>query len=157
LTRERRNGWPSQSLVERIARKGCHFVAKAHSRSRDPDLEFRISFSVAEDMLLDSWQLIQKHMYNSLKNVKTNINKQFSENDVILCSYHLKTLMLWAVEEKPSQFWSNECYSTSMTQLICELAEWFIDRRCPSYFLPTNNIFDHIEGNDTVEKLVLFF
>jgi len=154
LTRERRNGWPSQSLVKRIARKGCHFVAKAHSRSRNPDLEFRFSFSVAEDMLLDSWQPIQIHMYNSLKNVKTNINKQFSENDVILCSYHLKTLMLWAVEEKPSQFWSDKYYSTSMKQLICELAEWFIDRRCPCYFLPNNNIFDHIEGNDSVGKLV---
>jgi len=41
-----------------------------------------------------------------------------------------------------------------MKQLICELVEWFIDRHCPCYFLPNNNIFDHIEGNDSVGKLV---
>jgi len=64
----------------------------------------------------------------------------------------LKTLMLWAVEEK--HFWSDNCFHASMKHLICELVELFIDRRCPNYFMLTSNLFSHIEKNDQVGKLV---
>jgi len=64
-------------------------------------------------LLVDSWTTPQRDIYRKLKDVQTEINKRFIEDKDILCSCHLKTLMLWAAEDKPPEFWLETCILTS--------------------------------------------
>ena len=62
--------------------------------------------------------------------------------------------MHWAEEDKPPEFWSDACIDSSIMQLFYELIQWFIDRSCPHYSIVANNMLDHIEDTDKVNKLV---
>ena len=50
-TRQRPSGWPSEQLIQSIIAGGCHVVPTSHPKSRNPDVEWRYSFSVAERTL----------------------------------------------------------------------------------------------------------
>jgi len=64
-----------------------------------------------------------------------------------ICSYTMKTLMLWACENKPPSFWSKNAITASVTELLSELIEWLIDGRCQNYFIPSNNMFEYPMGD----------
>ena len=59
----------------------------------------------------------------------------------------MKTLMLWACENKPSSFWSKNSITISVTELLSELIEWLIDGRCQNYFIPSKNMFEYPMGD----------
>ena len=64
-------------------------------------------------------------------------------SDVTLCTYHLKTLMFWACEER-SEFWDERQMKSPIRALLDRLMLWMIERRCPNYFISSNNMMDHI-------------
>ena len=47
----------------KLKSEGCHLVGVAHANSSNPDLEFRISFSVAEKLLIRTWTTKQMKLY----------------------------------------------------------------------------------------------
>lgn len=154
IARERPNGWPSKSLVTRCQKAGCHLVSAAHKFS--PQNEFRISFSLAETLLLNNWEYTQTHIYIVLKRIKSLIEQRlvteagFSKDDLILKSYHLKTLMLWHCEDKKPEFWKIENVFKAASYLVLKLVGWLIERRCDNYFIRTNNMFDHIPDHNPI-------
>lgn len=154
ITRKRPHGWPSVSMVKKCTRLGCHFVSAAHRHSSNPDIEFRYSFSLAEKELIESWLPVQKYIYAHLKHVKVCINTHVADERKILCSYHLKTLMLWSCENKFPSFWATSEILVLMKQLLLEIIEWLIDRRCFNYFIRDNNMFDHITDTEELQRLV---
>ena len=62
IDRERRSKWPPEEMIREIVSKGCRIVHKPHPSSRDPDAEFRFSFSVAEVTLFDALSVDQKNV-----------------------------------------------------------------------------------------------
>lgn len=148
LTRERCHDWPSRSLIRICQRRGCHIVAAAHKSSKNPDSEFRYSFSLAERELIRSWKPTQKYICRQLKQIKSYINKHFKADEVILNSYHLKTLMLWSCEEKSPDFWEPQQVVDSTRQLLCELIEYLVHGQCYNYFIRDNNMLDHVGQTD---------
>jgi hypothetical protein len=158
VTRTRRHGWPPQSLVDQVVQNGCHFVAVGHKHSLRPETEFRFSFSSAERLLVQSWLPIQKYIYSAIKliGLKTHSNEYMGAKYTHLCSYYVKTLMLWSCEEKPPEFWAENQQESSVQQLLYELIECLIDRRCPNYFLRENNMMDHISQDEDLSEVVCF-
>src|SRR6218665_1144830 len=59
--RPRRNGWPSSDTISEVVRNGCHVVYVQHRACRDDELQWRLSFSVAEVILLHSWTRSEEH------------------------------------------------------------------------------------------------
>ena len=67
IDRPRHNGWPSQQDIENIVSFGCHLVPKGHPLSRMTSFEWRLSFSVAERMLVWSFNHTQMQCYALMK------------------------------------------------------------------------------------------
>ncbi|XP_052683549.1 uncharacterized protein LOC128163905 [Crassostrea angulata] len=92
--------WPPVHVVNEIVNNGCHFVAIGHRLGNHADDEWRISFSQAENRLVYSMNHTQFLTYGLLKLfLKEIINEGLREEDRLLCSYHMKTVVFWAIQQ----------------------------------------------------------
>ena len=144
VTRWRHFGWPSEALVNRVVGAGCHFVDVAHKLSPNPDVEYRFSFSKAEKTLTDSWTPGQRRMYGVLRLVKRRIDEVRGKGNAMICTYFFKTLMFWSSEEQPEEFWNDNSLVESFVVTLSRLVDWIAGKNCPNYFIPANNMMDHI-------------
>ena len=144
LIRERKNGWPDAEMVSEVKQGGCDLVPVAHRDHKNDKLQWRISFSRAEIILIRSWTVIQKVVYHMLRYFAKQqlIKKEWRNGNEIICNYHLKTLMLWACEEKSSDWWNSNCVIEICSQLLQTMVLWLAKKQCPHYFIEEWNLFD---------------
>src|SRR6218665_2013880 len=80
------------------------------------------------------------------------MEKSCPKEDEVLCTYHLKTLMLWTCEETLPDWW----ISCSAIEICCELLkrllEWIKRRYCPNYFISEANLFYASWDSTKLEK-----
>ena len=153
--RQRTYGWPDSATVGSVVSDGCDLVCAAHHLCRQDELmskrQFRMSFSRAEIVLLNSWMPVQQIVYHMLRTfVKT---KQLTDNadaddtgPGTVSNYHIKTLMLWACELKSRSWWTDDLNLVRIcVELLHTLAIWLTDARCQHYFINNCNLFDRFE------------
>jgi len=110
-TRNRHHGWPDQPTINLVVSGACHVVGAVHPSCRDDHWEskyqWRLSFSRAEVILLNSWTPVQQIVYHMLRMIlKLKVFSEINEKgNLKFSNYHLKTEMLWACEQNPSTFW----------------------------------------------------
>ncbi|XP_069104459.1 uncharacterized protein [Argopecten irradians] len=75
ITRTRMHGWPSQTLIDKIVKGGCHLVPVGDKCSEDTFLQWRISLAVAEKCLVHSFSYVQVKVYTLLKYFLKQIKK----------------------------------------------------------------------------------
>ena len=124
--------------AENIIRDGCHIVLVAHPRSKQLNLEFRISFLVAEKYLIQYWNKSQMNIYFLCKEL---FNKFFITGQDLekgLCSYFAKTILFWMIERYPKEFWTENSTLTILSQFIDDLRTNVKGKSCPNYFVPNN-------------------
>jgi len=70
-TRHRNYGWPDSATVDRIVSNGCDVVRVAHRQCRQHEWmgerQWRLSFSRAEIVLINSWLPVQQIVYHMLR------------------------------------------------------------------------------------------
>lgn len=143
--RRRLHEWPRKSDMEKVVNSGCYLVGKAHQNNPNDTTQWRLSFSNAEIVLIDSWNDVQKYIYHVLRLIKNEAVKTCGgDGSSVMCTYYLKTAMLWACEEKPPEFWEESNIERSVSELLCQVIVWLIDRNCPNYFIPSNNMINHL-------------
>jgi len=151
-TRHRNYGWPDSATVDLVVNNGCDVVGVAHRQCRQHEWmgehQFRLSFSRAEIVLINSWMPIQQIVYHMLRFfVKTEgladtYRPTFESNN-----YHIKTLMLWACELKSSNFWTNDQNLIRIcVELLHALSVWLNHARCQHYFINDCNLIDKTFG-----------
>ena len=145
-TRSRPSGWPAKELVKRVVDSGCHFVQKPHQSHPKDSTECSFSFSIAELVLIQSWSSHQKYIYHLLRKVKNMLQRNC--NLTTLHTYNFKTLMLWESEKQDSSFWDPVNTSAALEMLLTRMVEWMEDTCCPNYFIPGNNMWDHLPRVD---------
>src|SRR6218665_3510968 len=140
--RPRNNGWPTSETISEVVRNGCHVVYSQHRCFRDDTYQWRLSFSIAEVILLHSWTKTQQIVYHLLRFFAKRelIKKDFPKEDEVLCTYHLKTLMLWTCEEKPPEWWDSSSVIARCCELLNILSDWLNQRHYPNYFIPEANL-----------------
>ena len=124
--------------TENITKAGCHIVPIAHPKSSNPDLEFRMSFSVAERFLIQNWNKKQIDIYFLCKEL---FNKFFSTDHNLekgLCSYFAKTIIYWMNEQSSIDFWTNNSIISILGQFFDLLRAYIANKSCPNYFIPNN-------------------
>src|SRR6218665_1875691 len=141
--RTRNNGWPTTTTICKVMQNGFHVVYAQHRSCRDDKYQFRLSFSFAEAILLQSWTKTQQIVYHLLRFFAKRelIQKDWPKEDEVLCTYHLKTLMLWSCEEKPPEWWDSSSAIAICCELLKKLLEWLKKGYCPNYFIPEANLF----------------
>lgn len=100
-----RTVWPSPELISEIVSCGVLFVPIGCKGSVNENLEWRISFSVAEKILIFSFSYSQLLCYALLKLLFKEIIEKQEDLKGLLCSYFLKTLMFWILEETDHYLW----------------------------------------------------
>ena len=132
-------------------------MGKAHQSQRDDKTEWRFSFSRAELILVTSWSQHQVYIYHILRLIKKQlITFCGGEEKTILSTYHVKTQMLWASEEKYEDFWEKENVLKSVDEILLNLVECLICKNIPNYFMPANNIMGHIDDSENFGKEIDF-
>ncbi|XP_062615507.1 uncharacterized protein LOC134277194 [Saccostrea cucullata] len=137
--------WPPPEIVHEIARKGCHFVPIGHKRSKFEELQWRISFSLAEQKLVYTMNHCQFLTYGLLKMfLKEVINT--NEEEKLLCSYHMKTAVFWVIQQGTIATWSPQNFLHCFWACFKAILKWVYFGVCPSFFIPENNLFTNIHG-----------
>nr|XP_034317637.1 uncharacterized protein LOC117686569 [Crassostrea gigas] len=147
---DRCHSWPQQHVTDDIVRNGCHFVAIGHKAGNHGDIEWRISFSQAENKLVYSMNHTQFLTYGLLKLFLNEvINAGLSDEEKLLCSYHMKTAIFWAIQQNMLPQWCPENILAGFWICFKLILKWVYEGVCPNFFIPKNNLFlSRIYGRD---------
>ncbi|XP_052078277.1 uncharacterized protein LOC127716191 [Mytilus californianus] len=141
------NAWPSYNVKQSILKHGVLFVPIGVKGSPKEDIEWRISFSVGEKFLINTFTHTQLICYALLKILLKDVLETYTECRELLCSYFLKTIIFWISEELPQSIWKPKnlinCFMRCFSRLIYNV-EYSV---CLHYFIQENNMFENkIEG-----------
>jgi len=152
-TRHRNYGWPDSATLDRVVTNGYDVVGVAHRQCKQLEpmgkFQWRLSFSRAEIVLINSWMPVQQIVYHMLRYfIKTERLTDCADNSGAgtLSNYHIKTLMLWACELKSKSWWTGDLNLVRIcVELLYTFSVWLTDTRCPHYFINDNycNLLDN--------------
>lgn len=136
-----RTTWPSPNLISKIISCGVLFVPIGYKGSIHEDMQWRISFSVAEKFLIFSFSHTQLLCYALLKIILKEIVDKQEDLKGLLCSYFLKTMLFWIIEESQPSVWIPAniipCFKACLQRLLyCIEYSTLLH-----YFIPDNNLF----------------
>nr|XP_022331450.1 uncharacterized protein LOC111129378 [Crassostrea virginica] len=141
---DRCHSWPDREVVDVIVRNGCHIVPIGHPlgvHGHEHD-EWRISFSLAEHKCVHTMNHCQFLTYGLLKIfLKEVINKQLDETNKLLCSYHIKTVVFWVIQQNVFPLWCPQNLLAGFWVCFKLLLKWVYEGVCPNFFIPQNNLF----------------
>ena len=157
-TRHKNYGWPDSATVDHVVSNGCDVVPVSRRQCRQHEWmskhQWRLSFSRAEIVLLNSSMPVQQIVYHVLRVfVKTERLTESADNSeaATLSNYHIKTLMLWACEMKPRSWWIDDLNVVRLTvELLRTLGVWLTGAGCPHYFIRNCNLFGCLDNCETI-------
>ena len=152
LSRTRIHGWPSKELIQQCKSFGFIVVSACHPASDEKQFQWRISFSHQERLLVTQFNSVQLKCYILLKIIKKELIKQYIKEDT-LTSYHLKTCMLYILENTPSELWVPENLVGCLIMCLRQIHLWIRDEKIPNYFIPGENMLDRITKPELRRKL----
>ncbi|KAK3587129.1 hypothetical protein CHS0354_006772 [Potamilus streckersoni] len=134
----RRNyNWPTRQLIDAIKKTAVLLVPVGQKLSPEQHLEWRLSFSFGEKLLMMQFNSTQYKCYVMLK----FINHTFINVDEVLTSYHCKTCMFYLIEDTPASLWHPNNLMLCMDLCLKKLLSWVQCANCPNYFIPEENMF----------------
>jgi len=111
--------------------------------------QWRLSFSRAEVVLLNSWTPTQQIIYHMLRHFMTTerlVNGANNAGKSTLSNYQIKTMMLWACEMKPSHWWTDKSNLVHLfAQCLYFLEEWITKTSGNHYFIKNVHFLDYID------------
>ena len=143
LSRKRIHGWPSKELIKQCKSLGFIVVSACHPASDEKQFQWRISFSHQERLLVTQFNSVQLKCYILLKIIKKELIKKDIKEDTVT-SYHLKTCMLYILENTPRELWVPENLLGCLIMCLRQIHLWIRDEKIPNYFIPGENMLDRI-------------
>ena len=155
-----KSGWPSIKLKHKVMLEGCHIVPRTPRRlgekgpktwmklgwrqMRAPPA-WRISFSLSEKLLVETFSMPQRKCFlllkTLLKTVALNVNEELEEKHgednftrFKVSSFLLKHTMFWSMEEVDMLEWRMNNLHKCILHVISKLESFLADRCVPHYF-----------------------
>ncbi|XP_063438859.1 uncharacterized protein LOC134719850 [Mytilus trossulus] len=135
--------WPSHNVKQSIIKHGVLFVPIGVKGSPKEHLEWRISFSVGEKFLINTFTHTQLLCYALLKIILKDVIATVSECEDLLCSYFMKTIVFWISEELPQSVWKPDYIIPCFMRCLSRLVYCVEHSVCIHYFIPENNMFEN--------------
>ena len=79
--------------------------------------------------------------YGLMKLFVKEFNKGLSEEEKLLCSYHMKTAIYWAIQQNAMFHWIPQNLLSGFWDCFKILLKWVYEGVCPNFFIPENNMF----------------
>ena len=141
INRSRPFGWPTQRDISSVVEFGCHIVPVGHPLSPLKEMEWRISFSIAERILVWSFNHVQMQCYAVMKIIlKEFIKARCSPQSQVLCSYFIKTFLFWEFESKDLHFWRRDNLRECIIYIMIRFFECLREGVIRHYFFPRFNL-----------------
>ena len=125
--------------VEKLRKTQICVVPKEYEDSAQRCLEFRLSFSLLENLLVKSFTRKQKSYYYLLKVIYRINLKNDTKRGKGFSSYYLKNLMFWVISEEDALFWEQPMIEV-LSCLLFQKLKIYIKNRCPNYFVFRNKM-----------------
>ncbi|XP_060551298.1 uncharacterized protein LOC132712876 [Ruditapes philippinarum] len=139
--------WPTQDMRRYAASTECFVVGTGSKVSEYPELEWRISTSLAERFLMFNLNITQIRCYVLLKMIlKSFLNPQGTIN---ISSFMCKTVLLHCIENTESSIWKENNLFICLTYCLLELHSCVQNDRCSHFIIRENNL---MAGQFTAEK-----
>lgn len=148
--------WPVKSLLDKIKDNGCHVMPiGSKTNINEHDMEWRISFSLAEQIIVYSINHTQFLCYAILKVfLKEVLSREDPES--LICSYFLKTILFWEIQHNSMKsLWSPSNLFSCFWMCYRRLCQCVLDSNCPNFFIPENNMFSNKIVGATREALLI--
>ena len=144
IDRPRHYGWPSLQDRYNIAAFGFHLVHVGHSLSTIRSFEWRLSFSIAERILVWSFNHTQIQCYVVMKLIlKDYVKVKCSQkNKDVLCSYFIKIFLFWQFENTDQSFWQTKKLIGCLTYLFHGFYNSIKTGVLRHYFVPRFNLLE---------------
>ena len=152
LTRRRKYEWPSSDLIQKMEMYGFIVVPASNPQSDEKLLQWRLSFSRQERLLVVHFNSVQMKCYVLLKVIKIKINNEIGKET--LTSYHCKTCMFYMLETTSNELWVPEHFVSCLLMCLKQIRSWVMNGNLPNYFIPGENMLDRITNKDLLKTLV---
>ena len=141
IDRTRYFGWPTAKDISSIVSFGCHLVPVGNPKSSFSMVEWRISFSIAERILVWSFNHVQMQCYAVMKIIlKEFIKLNCRPENFVLCSYFIKTFLFWKFETTDLNFWRPNNFVECIRYLLAEFFQCIRVGVLSHYFFPQFNL-----------------
>ncbi|XP_068708799.1 uncharacterized protein [Montipora foliosa] len=148
--------WPKAETVDKISTNGFMIVPKPTDISGDTRREWRLSFSIPEGVLFDTFDECHAMVYYMFRSLYVNSLKERLRGT--LTSYHFKTVMFWMLEETEPSCWSRERIVDNFLCAVKKLYQFTRDGFLPHYFIPGHNLFykTSVQALELATKEIMF-
>ncbi|KAK3108125.1 hypothetical protein FSP39_001692 [Pinctada imbricata] len=150
-----KRGWPPGHIVQEMVKDGVLFVPIGCRFSQHEDVEWRMSFSLAEKRLVHSMNHTQFLVYALLKLFLKGVVEQNAEVKGLMCSYFMKTSVFWEIMEAKTP-WIPSNLLLHFWNCFRRLLNWVKSGYCPNFFIPENNMFFGKIHGDAQQKLMKY-
>lgn len=97
-SRERRYGWPSAETINTISEQDVYVIPHSYPKSENGYLEWRISYSRSELLLVKALNITQIKLFILLKMITKSVLQHMSKS---LTTYVMKNIVFWMAERYP--------------------------------------------------------
>ncbi|KAL4218476.1 hypothetical protein ACF0H5_023210 [Mactra antiquata] len=153
--RQTKRTWPSDRLVEDILRTRCFVVPKGSDNGSDSDIEWRLSFSCAERLLMFDLNIVQIRCYVLMKYIKITFLDTLPDCKGIVSSYICKTALFHTVSQTHEYEWTEENLFQNFNKCLCTLRKFVDEENCPHFIMPMNNLLRHKLDKQKKENIAL--
>ncbi|XP_060578425.1 uncharacterized protein LOC132735487 isoform X1 [Ruditapes philippinarum] len=151
LERQGLGTWPTHEMRRSAARTGCFVVPTGSKVSLYPELEWRISTSLAERCLMFDLNITQIRCFVLMKMIlKSFLNPR---GEINVSSFMCKTVLLHCIESTESSTWKDNNLFTCLTYCLLELHSCVQNDHLSHFIIHENNLMVGQLTNET--KLLL--
>ncbi|XP_060572241.1 uncharacterized protein LOC132730352 [Ruditapes philippinarum] len=138
LERQGIGRWPTQEMRRYASSTGCFVVPTGSKVSEYPELEWRISTTLAERCLIFNLNITQIRCFVLLKMIlKTFLNP---EGEINVSSFMCKTVLLHCIENTEPSIWRENNLFSCLTYCLLELHSCVENNRCSHFIIKHNNL-----------------
>ncbi|KAK3586210.1 hypothetical protein CHS0354_013437 [Potamilus streckersoni] len=151
----RNKHWPTKRMVSDIVKAGCEVVPVGFPGSKEEHLQWRLSFSTAETILMQNLNSTQRKTYVLLKiYFKECLKKLFQTK--VLSTYIVKMLILWMCEIQPQKLWKDNLLVERFIDSLKWLRQRVEENHFPHYFIKERNMLACPMKSEDKSRLHIF-
>jgi tetratricopeptide (TPR) repeat protein len=151
LDRQGIDRWPTQDMRRYATSTWCFVVPTGSKVSEYPELEWRISTSLAERCLILNLNITQIRCYVLLKIILKSF--PYPQDEINISSFMCKTVLLHCIENTETSVWKDNNLFTCLTYCLLELHSCVQNDRCSHFIIPDNNLMAGQFTADTKHEL----
>ncbi|XP_060595011.1 uncharacterized protein LOC132749302 [Ruditapes philippinarum] len=131
-------GWPTNEMRKCAAKTRCFVVPVESKISVYPELEWRISTSLAEKYLMFNFNITQIRCYVVLKMIlKSFLNPK---GEINISSFMIKTVLFHCIENTEPSIWVDNNLWTCIICCLQELHSCVQNEHCSHFIISENNL-----------------